>query len=109
MESLPKNNDSISPREPDVFDNLEELYMDDLDRKELRDKVFKFERKLDNECGTYGWGRGLRTACRLYQENLELENKMDQKNQLIEEYKSLLRIASESKKKADIDLEQIDE
>tara|TARA_Y100001970_G_scaffold202354_1_gene246321 strand:- start:2762 stop:3091 length:330 start_codon:yes stop_codon:yes gene_type:complete len=109
MESVPKNNDSISSREQDVFDDLAELYMDDLDREELRDKVFKFERNLDRECSTYGWGRGLRTACRLYQENLELEHKMDQKNQLIEEYKSLLRIASESKKKADIDLDQIDD
>lgn len=109
MESAPKNNDSISPREQDVFDDLAELYMDDLDRGELRDKVFKFERNLDRECGTYGWGRGLRTACRLYQENLELEHKMDQKNQLIEEYKSLLRIASESKKKDDINLEQKDD
>ena len=36
-------------------------------------KVFIFERKLDQECHTYGWGRGLRCAANLYRDNLSLE------------------------------------
>lgn len=87
MNLSPKSKDSLSPgvesdNTPDMSDVL------DLDPKELNDKVFWFERGLDRECHTYGWGRGLRKACSLYKENLELENRLEKKNKLIQDYKN---------------------
>jgi len=60
-------------------------------------KVFIFERKLDKECYTYGWGRGLRCAANLYRDNLSLEedneilhNKLDKYKKEIERLQSII-------------------
>jgi len=60
-------------------------------------KVFIFERKLDKECYTYGWGRGLRCATNLYRDNLSLEedneilhNKLDKYKKEIERLQSII-------------------
>jgi|TARA_B110000971_G_scaffold216321_1_gene251168 hypothetical protein len=60
-------------------------------------KVFIFERKLDQECHTYGWGRGLRCAANLYRDNLSLEedneilhNKLDKYKKEIERLQSII-------------------
>mgnify|MGYP000486392259 FL=1 len=62
-------------------------------------KVFIFERKLDQECYTYGWGRGLRCAANLYRDNLSLEedneilhNKLDKYKKEIERLQTILSI-----------------
>jgi len=62
-------------------------------------KVFLFERKLGQECHTYGWGRGLRCASNLYEDNLNLEqeieilhNKLDKYKKEIERLQSILSI-----------------
>ena len=50
-------------------------------------KVFIFERKLEDECYTYGWGRGLRCASQLYADNLHLEEENDILYYKMEKYK----------------------
>lgn len=69
MELIPEDNNS--PKTP------ENNYV--IDDKDLEDKAFWFERALDKECCTYGWGRGLRKAKQLYKENIILENVLKQK------------------------------
>jgi len=69
MELIPEEN--YSPSTP------ENNYI--IDDKSLEDKAFWFERALDKECCTYGWGRGLRKATQLYKENILLENDLKQK------------------------------
>lgn len=70
------------------------------ENKELTDKVFRFERALDKECHIYGWGRGLRKATQLYQENILLESELMECNNKIQEYQKLvsrLKLELESK------------
>ena len=55
--------------------------------KKIQDKVLYFDKELNRECDTHGWGRGLRIASSLYKENLELENKLEYKDKLIQDYK----------------------
>jgi len=77
MELIPdENNSPISPEKNYVID-------DEL----IEDKVFWFERSLDKECFTYGWGRGLRKATQLYKENIILENDLNQKEKEIRLHK----------------------
>lgn len=84
MNLSPKSKDSLSPG---IDSDTSPIDMSDLDPKKINDKVFWFERGLDRECHIYGSGRGLRKACDLYKENLELENRIEKKDKLIEEYK----------------------
>lgn len=86
MNLSPKSKDSLSPGV--VSDNTPETDISDLDPKELNNKVYWFERGLDRECHIYGWGRGLRKACSLYKENLELEIRLEKKDKLLQEYKN---------------------
>ena len=70
------------------------------ENKELKDKVFRFERALDKECHIYGWGRGLRKATQLYQDNILLESELMECNNKIQEYQKLvsrLKLELESK------------
>lgn len=60
------------------------------ENKDLEDKVFHFERALDRECHTYGWGRGLRKAAQLYKENILLESELEECNNKIKEYQNLV-------------------
>jgi len=50
-------------------------------------KIFIFQRKLEDECFTYGWGRGLRCASQLYADNLNLEDENDILYYKMEKYK----------------------
>ena len=43
--------------------------------------------KLEDECFTYGWGRGLRCASQLYADNLNLEDENDILYYKMEKYK----------------------
>ena len=51
--------------------------MDPLDPKDIQQKLVTFEQNLNEECYTYGWGRGLRCALNLYSDNLNLEEEND--------------------------------
>lgn len=59
-----------------------------MDLEGIQKKVFTFERKLNEECYTYGWGRGLRCAANLYEENLNLEEENDILYYKMEKYKN---------------------
>ena len=48
-----------------------------MNSEDIQEKIFIFERNLNEECYTYGWGRGLRRALNLYEENLNLEEEND--------------------------------
>ena len=48
-----------------------------MDPKDIQQKLFTFEQNLNEECYTYGWGRGLRCALNLYSDNLNLEEEND--------------------------------
>jgi len=50
-------------------------------------KIFIFQRKLEDECHTYGWGRGLRCASQLYADNLNHEEENDILYYKMEKYK----------------------
>jgi len=45
-----------------------------MDRVGIPRDVFIFERKLNKECYSYGWGRGLTRACNLYGNNLHMKD-----------------------------------
>lgn len=82
MELIPdENNSPNSPNKIYIIDN-------------------SFERSLEKECQEYGYDRGLRKASQLYKENLNLENKLIEKEKEIKEYKNKiehLRMLLESK------------
>jgi len=64
------------------------------------ESVLSFERSLEKECKKYGYDRGLRKASQLYKDNLNLEDKLIEKEIEIKEYKNKiehLRMLLESK------------
>ena len=48
-----------------------------MDLKGNAQKKFIFERELDEECYSYGWGRGLMKASDLYSQNLTMKEEIE--------------------------------
>jgi len=56
--------------------------------EDIRDKIFIFQKKIEDECYTYGWGRAIRCASQIYADNLNLEAENDILFYKMDKYKS---------------------
>ena len=54
---------------------------------EIKTQVNNFRRSLNDECDSFGSGRGMRVACDLYEENIQLESELRKKDETIKFYK----------------------
>ena len=54
---------------------------------DIDNQVNNFKQTLNQECYSFGNGRGIRVACNLYEENLKLEKELKKSNQKLEAYK----------------------
>ena len=54
---------------------------------DIDNQVDNFKQSLNQECYSFGDGRGIRVACNLYEENLKLEKELQKSNMKLEAHK----------------------
>jgi hypothetical protein len=79
MELIPEENNKSDIHNlsfnDSIIDESDEIKNEKIQK--IQKRVYDFETSLIRECNSYGWSRGIRKACDLYRENLELSIKLD--------------------------------
>lgn len=89
MELIPEENNKSEiynlPYNDDRIDESDGIKNEKIQK--IQKKIYEFETSLSKECDSYGWSRGLRKACDLYRDNIDLNQELNDALNSLENYK----------------------